>query len=53
MKLCHVHVVDVEQVIHSFKITLHVIWKLLVDQFDDFIFLDLLRCSAMRGNRAR
>ena len=42
----HVHVVDVE-VVHSFEITLHAIWKSLIDQFNDFIIPDLLHCSAM------
>ena len=53
MKLHHVHVVNVE-VIHSFEITLHAIWKLLVDQFNNFIVL-LIFCAAppCGGNRAR
>ena len=45
-KLHQVHVINVEFV-KSLEITLHVIRKLLIDQFNDFIVFELLRCSTM------
>ena len=42
------HVVNVE-VNHAFKIALHTIWKLFVDQLNNLVIAELLYCSAMWG----
>ena len=52
MKPHHVHVIDVK-VIHLFETALHAIWKLLIDQFNDFIIPDLLHCSTMWGKQSK
>ena len=51
-KLCQVHIIDVK-FIKSLEIALHVIWKLLIDEFDDFIIFELLRHSTMRRESTR
>ena len=51
-KFCQVHVINVK-FIKSLKIALHTIWKLLVDQLDNFIIFEFLCCSTVQREKCK